>query len=206
MEINLIREQSITVRSRLPSTSAKHRPLSEEMPACSARAGAGQDLCERGRPGVGGADHVWAGKTRCGRDRPLWAGREGLVWAWTGRGQTRGRGKQGGRGKKRWAGRGGRGEVGWGRPAPLLHSLGEGALCRLLPGIPPAETGLLCVWTALGALTREAGLHLLLHQKQDVSRHMWELPKLVWNGVVPPGPVQSSTRPRSTSVLNSRCR
>ena len=67
MEINLIREQSITVRTRLPSSSAKHGELSEEMPTGqggSRREGAGwgQGWPPRGHPspaqhpGLGGVE------------------------------------------------------------------------------------------------------------------------------------------------------
>lgn len=76
MEINLIREQSITVRTRLPSTSAKQATF---------RGNAG--LLRAGR---GGAD-------------PLWAGREGLVWAGTGRGKPWWAGRADRKGRGGWS-------------------------------------------------------------------------------------------------------
>ena len=81
MEINLIREQSITVRTRLPSTSAQ----------ATFRGNA--SLL---RAGGGGADPVWAGQTRCGRDGKVWCGR-----GWGGA-------NQGGRGGANQGGLGGR--------------------------------------------------------------------------------------------------
>ena len=50
-----------------------------------------------------------------------------------------------------------------------------------------------------------SGRHLLLHQKQAVHVTNVGAPRVGLERGGAPGPVQSSTRTRSTSVLNSRC-
>lgn len=76
MEINLIREQSITVRTRLPSTSAQATFRGN---ASLLRAGgAGQTRCGRGRPGVGGTGRPGVGGDGAGQTRA--GGPEGARW------------------------------------------------------------------------------------------------------------------------------
>lgn len=140
MEINLIREQSITVRTRLPSTSAQ----------ATFRGNA--SLL---RAGGGGADPVWAGQTRCGRDGKVWCGR-----GWGGA-------NQGGLG-----GRTGRGEVGGAGLHPCFPP-SERLLCAALP---PRFLVLRLGYYVSGPLPDQgggpgSGRHLLLHQKQAVSCH-----------------------------------